>query len=297
MANKTELQRKLALRTKLGNIILVSLGVVSAAFGLKSFLIPNHFIDGGVMGISLLLDAITPSQYGISLFLIVVNAPFIVMGYNQIHKLFAIKTTIAIVALAMLISLVDFPIITSDKLLVSVFGGFFIGMGIGLSIRGGCVIDGTEILAVHLNKNSSLTIGDIILIINVIIFGIGAFVLGIENALYSMLTYLSASRTIDFVVQGIEEYTGVTIISIKSGQIKEALIKRLGRGVTVYKGERGYGKTAYQDMNIDILYTVITRLEISKLKNEIDKIDPSAFLFMNNISEVRGGLIKKRPLH
>lgn len=297
MANKTELQRKLALRTKLGNLILISLGIVSAAFGLKSFLIPNHFIDGGVMGISLLLDAITPSQYGISFFIVLVNMPFIIMGYRQINRLFAIKTAIAIVILAVLISLVTFPIITSDKLLVAVFGGFFIGMGIGLAMRGGCVIDGTEILAVQLNKTSSLTIGDIILIINVLIFGVAAFVLGLENALYSMLTYLSASKTIDFVVQGIEEYTGVTIISIKSAEIKEAMIKRLGRGVTIYKGERGYGRGAYQDMNIDILYTVITRLEIPKLKNEVDKIDPSAFLFMNNISEVRGGLIKKRPLH
>jgi uncharacterized membrane-anchored protein YitT (DUF2179 family) len=192
---------------------------------------------------------------------------------------------------------VEFPVITDDKLLTAIFGGFFLGAGIGLSIRGGCVIDGTEILAVYLNRRSILSMGDIILLINVVIFMLAAFVLGIETALYSILTYLSASKTVDFIIQGIEEYTGVTIVSAKSAQIREAITKNLGRGVTIYKGERGFQSAQFKSKDIDIIFTVVTRLEVSKLKQEVALIDHKAFIVISTISDTKGGIIKRRPLH
>ena len=161
----------------------------------------------------------------------------------------------------------------------------------------GCVFDGTEIIAVYINKKSLFSIGDIILLINVAIFCIAAFVLSIEAALYSILTYLSASKTVDFIIQGIEEYTGVTIVSAKSTEIREAIIHELGRGVTIYKGERGYGTNPHDDKDIDIIFTVVTRLEVSKIKEVVKLIDRKAFIVMNVITETNGGIIKRRPLH
>ena len=181
--------------------------------------------------------------------------------------------------------------------MISIFGGFFLGSGIGLAIRGGCVIDGTEILAVYINRKSILSMGDIILLINVLIFIVAAFILNIETALYSILTYLSASKTVDFIIQGIEEYTGVTIISSKSAQIREAITKKLGRGVTIYKGERGLENSQFKNKDIDIIFTVVTRLEVSKLKEEVELIDHKAFIVMSTISDTKGGIIKPRPLH
>ncbi len=271
------------------------LGIMLAALGLKGFLIPNHFIDGGITGISLLIFHIT--GYPVSIWLVLFNIPFIIMGAKQIGKNFAINTSIAIIILALVIYFFSFPVITNDKLLISIFGGFFLGAGIGLAIRGGSVIDGTEILAVYITRKSFLSIGDVILIINVVIFGVAAFVLNIETALYSILTYLSASKTVDFIIQGIEEYTGVTIISNKSNAIREAITQNLGRGVTLYKGERGLGDTHYKQKEIDIIFTVVTRLEVTKLKEVVNEIDHKAFMVMNTINETKGGIIKKRPLH
>ncbi|MBC7743952.1 MAG: YitT family protein [Flavobacterium sp.] len=283
------------LRIKAGNILLVFLAVMLAAFGLKGFLIPNHFIDGGVTGISLLTSQLTGIP--VSVWLILFNIPFIILGIRQINRGFALNTALAIISLALVLLLIDFPVITNDKLLISIFGGFFLGSGIGLAIRGGCVIDGTEILAVYINRKSFLSIGDIILLINVMIFLIAAFILNIETALYSILTYLSASKTVDFIIQGIEEYTGVTIISNKSNAIRQVIMEKLGRGVTIYKGERGMGESPMKSKEIDIIFTVVTRLEVSKLKTEIELIDHKAFIVMNAINETKGGIIKKRPLH
>ena len=292
----TRRSRKLfKLKIILGRASLIFLGVVLASFGLKGFLLPNHFIDGGITGISLLTHQLTGIP--VSVWIIVFNAPFIFLGAKQISKGFAVKTTIAILALAAVIYFVDFPVITHDKLLISIFGGFFLGAGIGLAIRGGSVIDGTEILAVYINRKSVLSMGDIILIINVFIFLVAAFILNIETALYSILTYLSASKTVDFIIQGIEEYTGVTIISAKSAQIREAITKKLGRGVTIYKGERGFDSAQFKNKEIDIIFTVVTRLEVSKLKEEIDLIDHKAFIVMSTITDTKGGIIKPRPLH
>lgn len=292
-------RRILQYKINAGKAALILLGVGLACFGLKGFLLPNHFIDGGITGISLLTYQLTYEATGIpvSVWLIVFNTPFIILGAKQISKRFAVGTTIAILVLAATLFLVDFPVITDDKLLTAIFGGFFLGAGIGLAIRGGCVIDGTEILAVYLNRRSVLSMGDIILLINVVIFLLAAFVLGIENALYSILTYLSASKTVDFIIQGIEEYTGVTIVSAKSAQIREAITQNLGRGVTVYKGERGFESAQFKSKDIDIIFTVVTRLEVPKLKQEVDQIDHKAFIVMSAISDTKGGIIKPRPLH
>ena len=271
----------------------ISTGILSAAFGLESFLLPNKFIDGGVTGISLLITETTILPlYSL---IILVNLPFLLLGFKVIGKNFAIKTTIAILGLSLTLALIEFPEITKDKLLVSVFGGFFLGAGIGLSIRGGGVLDGTEVLALYLSKRLGTKIGDVMIAINLIIFLAAAYMLSIESALYSMLTYLAASKTLDFVVDGIEEYTGVTIISESSERIRMMITDKLGRGLTIYNARGGYQKNGMHN-NYEVIYTVITRLEINKLNNEILKIDPDAFVVMNSINDTRGGMIKKRAI-
>ncbi|MBI2044420.1 YitT family protein [Candidatus Pacearchaeota archaeon] len=272
---------------------LLVLGVLIAGFGLEGFLIPNGFIDGGVTGISLLVSFLTPISISILLFLF--NIPFIILARKQIGKIFAFKAFLAIVGLAVSLTLISYPVITSDKLLVAIFGGVLLGSGIGLAVRGGGVLDGTEILSVYLNKKINLSIGEIIFIINILIFSVAAIFLSIESALYSILTYLSAAKTVDFIIQGIEEYMGMTIISKKSEQIRRKLVKDLKKGVTVYHGQRGYAESG-ERKNIEILFTAVTRLEVLKIKNEILGIDPNAVIIEQTIKEVKGGLIKKRPL-
>jgi uncharacterized membrane-anchored protein YitT (DUF2179 family) len=275
-------------------LFFISCGILLAGFGLKGFLLPNLFIDGGAMGISLLVSETT--QIPLSILIVGVNLPFLLLGYSQIGKQFAVKSILAIVALAIVVHLFPYPLITSDKLLIAVFGGFFLGAGIGMAIRGGAVIDGTEVLAIHISKKTGLTIGDIILIFNVIIFLFGAYILSVEIALYAMLTYLSAAKTVNYIVDGVEEYTGITIISQESDRLRKMLTDHLGRGVTVYSGKGGYGEEKDHLQPFDILYTVITRLEIAKLKSEIDKIDPNAFIVMNSVKDTKGGRLKKRFL-
>lgn len=275
--------------------LLILVGIISAGFGLESFLLPNSFIDGGVTGISLLATELT--GYPLPILIVVINIPFIIIGLTQIGKPFAIKSVIAIIGLALAITFIHYPVITSDKLLVAVFGGFFIGLGIGFAVRGGGVLDGTEVLAIYLSRRTGLTIGDVILIFNIIIFSFAAYVLSVETALYSILTYLAASKTVDFVIEGIEEYTGVTIVSSHSDEIRLMIVEKLGRGVTIYNGKRGFGKHGHNLNPTDIVFTVVTRLEIAKLQSEVDKIDSNAFMVMNSIKDTKGGMIKKRPLH
>ncbi len=276
----------------LKDIVFISIGVLSAGFGLKGFLLPNGFIDGGVTGISLLTEALT--DYPLSILIVLINVPFIILGYFQIGKAFAIKSVIAILGLAIVLVTIDYPIITSDKLLVAVFGGFFLGAGIGLSVRGGGVLDGTEVLAIYLSRKKGLTIGDLILIFNIIIFSSAAYLLSMETALYSILTYLAASKTVDFIIEGVEEYIGVTIISTHSEEIRVMIIEEMGRGVTIYYGKRGFGKRGENLNKTDIIYSVITRLELAKFQTEIQKIDPNAFIVMNSVKDLKGGMIKKR---
>lgn len=274
----------------LKELFLISCGIVSACFGLKSFLMPTGFIDGGVTGISLLLSRITPLK--LHYLILVINIPFIILGYHQIGKRFALKTSCAILVLALMIAFAPFQPITHDKLLIAFFGGLFLGGGIGLAMRGGCVIDGTEVLALYISRKSILTVGNIILILNILIFSFAAIFLTVETALYAILTYLSASNTVDYIVNGIEQYTGVTVISEHNDEIKAYIIHDMKRGVTIYKGEGGYGTKK----DIDILYTVVTKLEMSKLQTGIRHIDPDAFVIQQQIADIKGGVVKKHVL-
>ncbi len=276
---------------ELTNAFTIVLGVFSAGMGLKGFLLSSHFIDGGVTGISMLLA--TVPWLPLSLLIPVINLPFIALGYKQLGRPFAIRSACAIVGLSVCLATVPFPDVTSDKLLTAVFGGFFIGAGIGLAIRGGAVLDGTEIAALLISKKSSLfRVGDVILGLNIIIFLAAAFVLGVEPALYSILTYVSASKTLDFLLHGIEEYTAITIVSAKSDAIRQSIIGQLNRGVTIYKGKGGM-----TGLDQDILFCVVTRLEIGKVKAIARDLDESAFLIVYPLADVQGGVLKRTALH
>jgi uncharacterized membrane-anchored protein YitT (DUF2179 family) len=278
------------------NFALIVAGIFSAAFGLKGFLLSSRFIDGGVTGVSMLLADIFHAP--LSILILVINLPFVAIGYRQIGRAFAIKSVLSIAGLSLVLAFVKFPDITPDKLLTAVFGGFFIGAGIGLAIRGGAVLDGTEIAALLVSRTSNLlNVGDVILILNIFIFLTAAFFLGVDSALYSILTYAAASKTIDFLLHGIEEYRGVTIVSAKSKEVKDAIINQMHRGVTVYKSTGGLGSTGWTEEEREILYCVVTRLEISRIKNAVTEIDPTAFIATHALSDVHGGLVKKPIFH
>lgn len=285
----------LLLRLRIREAIFIILGVISASIGLKGLLLPNQFLDGGAMGVSLLTQFLT--GINLSLLILLVNAPFIFIGARQISFAFAVKSSIAIVALAALVQFIELPVITEDKLLIAVFGGFFLGTGIGLSIRGGAVIDGSEVLALSISRRTSFSVGDLIALFNVILFSVSALVLGLEIAMYSILTYIVASRTVDFIINGIEEYIGVMIVSPDSFQIKDQIMHEMGRGVTSFRSDGGFGKKGRSLPDRDVLFCVVTRLEVSKLVLEVEKIDPNAFVIQYPIRDTKGGMIKKRPLH
>ncbi len=273
------------------DVLLIVLGILSASLGLKGFLLSSHFIDGGVTGVSMLLANVLGWQ--LAVLIPVINLPFIALGYRLIGKGFAIRSTLAIAGLSACLAFVNFPDVTPDKLLTAVFGGFFIGAGIGLAIRGGAVLDGTEIAALLVSKGSHLLkVGDVILLLNVVIFSTAALFLGIESALYSMLTYFAASKTIDFIIHGVDEHTAITIISDKSEEIREAIVRDLRRGVTVYKGEGGMDRVPQ-----DILFCVVTRLEIGRIKTAVQAIDPAAFIVIYPLADAEGGVIRKLAQH
>jgi len=276
--------------------ILTILGILFAGFALKGFLIPNQFFDGGVSGIALLIHELYHVNF--ALVIVLANLPFIIMGAYQVNRKFAFKTVAAIFGLSLCLQFFPYPEITNDKLLVAIFGGVFMGIGVGLAMRGGCALDGIEVLALLTGKRISFTVSEIILGINIIIFLISALKLGMPTALYSILTYYTASKTIDFVVEGLEEYTGVTIISGHSEQVKRQLVMGLGRGITVYKGERGFLKENFDvSQPCDIIFTVVTRLELRRLRNMVQKIDPKAFVFTSIIKEAAGGVLKSHSRH
>lgn len=254
---------------------------------------PNSFIDGGVTGICLLLAEVTGLSF--SVLLLVINLPFLAIAYWVIGPNFTVKTAIAIVLLALVVQFVHFPQLTDDLLLVSVFGGFFLGTGIGMSMRGGSVLDGTEILAIFLSRRLGAKVSDWVIIINVIIFTAAASVLSVDQALYSLLTYFVASKALDFIIDGVEEYTGATIISQHSDAIRIAIIDQMGVGVTLFRGRGGYGTTG-ETANQDILYVVITRLEIRKITLIIQDIDPKAFITMTSINDVHGGMLRRKKV-
>ncbi len=273
------------------NGIYITLGVLSAGMGIHGFLLSSRFIDGGVTGVSMLLAK------GLDLplppLILVINLPFIALGYRQLGRGFALRSASAIVGLSACLATVHFPDVTSDKLLTAVFGGFFIGAGIGLAMRGGAVLDGTEIAALLVSKDSFVfRVGDVILGLNIVIFLTAAFVLGTEPALYSILTYVAASKTLDFILHGIEQYNAITIISARSDPIRRRIIGLLGRGVTVYKGRGGMSGA-----DQDILFCVVTRLEIGKVGAIVRELDDAAFVIIHPLADVQGGVLKKTALH
>ncbi|HPN18868.1 MAG TPA: YitT family protein [Chitinophagales bacterium] len=292
--NKGKKELTISVKRIIKDALFILVGIFAAGFGLRGFLLPNDFIDGGAMGISLMVYELT--KIPLPFLIVLVNLPFIILGIKVVNKTFAFKTILAIIGLAIVVAIVPYPQITSDKLLISIFGGFFLGTGIGLAIRGGSVIDGTEVLAIFVSRQRGSSIGDIIMIINIIIFTFAAYLLSVETAMYAMLTYLSASKTVDFIVEGFEEYMGITIISDYSDDIRIMLRDELKRGYTVYKQKKGSGKKGEKIQESEIIYTVITRLEIGKLYNEIEKIDSDAFIITQSVKNIKGGLVKKRPL-
>lgn len=280
----------------LQDLFFMILGVVIAGFALKGFLVPNKFLDGGVTGLSLLIHELY--HYNLAYLVLMLNLPLIILAYFSINKQFAFKTFVCVILLGLCLLVIPYPVITSDKLLISIFGGMFLGLGIGLTMRAGCALDGIEILALYTLKRTSFTITEIILGFNIVIFSIAAFKFGLETALYSVLTFLAASKMIDYVVEGIQAYTGVTIISGESELIKYKLVNELGRGITIYKGERGFLPGKFEvSADCDIIFTVVTRLELRKLKNLVYEADPKAFVFVSIIREASGGIIKRRHIH
>ncbi|HEX6191066.1 MAG TPA: YitT family protein [Chitinophagaceae bacterium] len=291
---KETMRNRRSLWVNIRSGMFMTLGIFSAGFGLEGFLIPNGLIDGGVTGISLLTNRETGISF--SILILLINIPFILLGWKQIGKGFSIKSILCITVLAIVVEFVHYPIVTNDKVLIAVFGGFFLGAGIGLTIRGGAVIDGTEILAIFLNRKQSISVGDFIMLFNIVIFSVAAYLHSVEMALYSILTYMAAARTVDFILEGIEEFTGVTIISPHSAEIADFIKNKMGRGLTIYTGKKGFGKRGESLTATDIIFTVVTRLEISRLTHEVEKIDPNAFVVMQSINDTRGGMVKKRPL-
>jgi len=272
------------------NALLIVAGIMSAGMGLKGFLFSSHFIDGGVTGVSMLLSKVTPIT--LAVWLPVINLPFVMIGYRHLGRAFAIRSALAIIGLAVVIGTMHFPDVTHDSLLTAVFGGVFIGAGIGLAVRGGAVLDGTEIMALLIGKRGfGIKVGDVILAFNVVLFLVAMTVLGVEEALYSILTYIAAARTLDFILHGIEEFTAITVMSSTPQPIRAAILDEMGRGVTVYRA-RG-GRTGDER---EILYCVVTRLEIGRVLRIVESFDPSAFVVQHPLADVRGGVVHRHAL-
>lgn len=270
---------------------LIAVGVLSAGFGIEGFLVPGGFIDGGVTGVSMLLGRLTPIP--LPVWLPLINLPFLVIGYRQLGLAFAVRGALAIGALALALVAVPYPHVTQDHVLEAVFGGFFLGAGIGFAVRGAAVLDGTEIAALLISKRSHLLkVGDVVLLFNVALFLVAMRTLGVESALYSILTFLSAARTLDFVIYGLEEFTAVTIFSREHAAIRDGIIRELGRGVSVL---RGYGGLSGQDQ--DVLYCVVTRLEVGRVKQIVRARDATAFVVYHTLSDVDGGVVKRSVHH
>ncbi len=273
------------------SLLIVPIGALLSAVGLEIFLVPNHIIDGGITGVSIILSYVTTLPLGV--FLAVLNLPFILIGYKQIGKTFAFTTLYGIILLSIFTGvLVPVPEVTSDPLLASVFGGIILGIGVGLVIRNGGSQDGTEILSILINMKLPFSVGEIVMFINIFILGSAGFFFGWDHAMYSLLAYFIAYKTIDVTIEGLDQSKSVWIISDQHIEIGDALNDRLGRGVTYLNGKGAYSLDEKQ-----VIFTVITRLEEAKLKSIVDDIDPSAFLAVGDIHDVKGGNFKKRDIH
>lgn len=271
-------------------------GVASAVFALKGFMLPNHFIDGGITGLSILISH--GAEDTIGYFLILFNIPFVIIGYRKIGKTFALQTTIAILLLTVAIKIVPCPPMDVDPILIAVFGGFFIGLGIGLVIKGGGVLDGLEVVAAYTNRKLGLSTSELVMIFNTcIILGVAKF-FSLPAAMYSIITYFTAMKISDYVVDGFEEYTALTVISGKHDLIKSIIVNDFHKAISVFKGERGYLPTSFDiKHDCDIIMTIVTRLEIHRLRMAILEADPQAFVFIQGIKEVTGGVIKQKVKH
>ncbi|MFT5056101.1 MAG: uncharacterized membrane-anchored protein YitT (DUF2179 family) [Pseudoalteromonas distincta] len=280
----------------LSSIMYTALGVLCAVTALKGFMMPNHLLDGGVTGFSILAHEIT--HYNISIFLVLFNLPFIFIGYKKMGINFAIQVLLAVCLLAILMNIIDVPKVTDDMVLIAVFGGILMGLAVGFVIRAGGVIDGFEILAHYTTKKIGFSSSEIILLTNTILFLGAAFIFGIEPAMYSILTYFTAIKTADYVVDGFEEFTAITIISKEHETIKSLLVNEYKKGISVYKGERGYLPGQFEvKADCDIVMAIVTRLEVHKLKEAITDVDPEAFFYVQRIKEVGGGIVKRKKGH
>ncbi|WP_375337589.1 YitT family protein [Domibacillus sp. PGB-M46] len=270
---------------------VITVGSLLMATGLEIFLVPNHVIDGGITGISIMLSHITGVSLGLFIFLL--NLPFVYIGYKQIGKTFALSTIFGIFMLSIFTAYFHpIPAFTDDILLATIFGGMALGSGIGLVIRYGGALDGTEILAILINKKVPFSVGEIVMFFNVFILSTAGFVFSWDRAMYSILAYVIASKTIDTVVAGLDESKSAWIISDHFQEIGDAINARLGRGVTFLNGEG-----AYTGDGKKVIFCIITRLEEAKLKGIVEELDPNAFLAVGDITEVRGGRFKKRDIH
>jgi uncharacterized membrane-anchored protein YitT (DUF2179 family) len=275
----------------ISSIVYSILGVFSAMIALEGFMLPNHFLDGGVTGISILVEEIL--QVPFTYLLVAFNLPFLYLGYRKIGKTFALRALLSILLLTVLMHFIEIPAVTEDKVLIAIFGGFLIGLGIGLVIKGGGVLDGIEIMALYTTRKSAFSTAEIIIALNALIFISAAFVFNIESAMYSFLVYFTAARTTTYVVDGFEEFTALTIISSECDDVKSLIVNKFGKAITVYRGERGYLPNSFDiKHDCDIVMTIVTRLEIHRIKEATLKIDPNSFFFVQRIKEVKGGIGK-----
>lgn len=271
-------------------------GVIFAVIAIKGFMIPNHFLDGGLLGISILIHEFYHINVGIPLVLL--NIPFVILGYKIIGKNFAIHSFLSLILLCIFLTFLPVPTVTNDHFLTATFGGVFVGLGIGFVIRSGGVIDGLEILADYTYEQFGFTTSEIIVAINTILFLFIAFFLGIEKAMYSILTFFTAIKISDYVVDGFEKLISLTIISPNSEGIKSMIVNDFNKAITTYKGERGNLPGSYGvKHDCDIVVAVVTRLEVHKIKKAIKERDPKAFMFIQNIREVGGGVTSKKSHH
>ncbi|GBF10460.1 YitT family protein [Tepidibacillus sp. HK-1] len=271
--------------------LFIILGTFFVAIGLETFLIPNQIIDGGIIGLSIILSELT--NYPLGLFIVILNIPFLFVGYNQIGKTFAITTLISVGFLSIFVSFVhQFDVVTGDMFLATIFGGIILGIGVGLIIRNGGSLDGTEIIAILANKRFGFSVGEIVMFFNIFIMTGAGIVFTWESAMYSLVAYFIAFKTIDIVIAGLDESKSVTIISDQPDLIAEKIIARLGRGVTHI-----YGKGGYTKEDKELLYVIVTRLEVAKLKSIIEEIDPNAFVAIEHVNDVMGGRFQKKSIH
>jgi uncharacterized membrane-anchored protein YitT (DUF2179 family) len=285
-------QEKNSFKEIFQNYIFITIGAIIFAYGLETFLVPNQVIDGGVVGISLILDElIAPIPF--SIFLVALNIPFLFIGYKQIGKSFALQSLYGIILASIFTELFHHvEPITDDPLLAAIFGGIVLGVGVGTVLRNNGALDGTEILATLISSKTSFSVGQVVMFFNIFILGSAGFVFSIDSTFYSLIAYFIAFKVIDIVIVGMNESKSVLIVSDKYKEIGEALLNRLGRTVTYFKGEGGYSGEEKK-----VIYCVITRLEEAKLKAIVRYFDPNAFLAMSDVSDVKGGQFKKKSIH